>query len=208
MGHITTEEISRVIAKFKLGKAPGPNNIPPEALRADTATSARKMQGLIQGILAKEEIHTEWKTGHIVKLPKKGDFGDCHNWRSIQLLSIPSRVLTIILPERLKTAVNNTLKDEQASFRAGRSCIDQIATLCIILEQSLQWQSRVYINCIDFKKAFDIVDRSTTWRIMRHYGIPLKIVSIIRSLYDGMTCQVIHNSDLSSLFTVTIGVRQ
>ena len=30
-------------------------------------------------------------------------------------------------------------------------------------------------------------------RIMRHYGIPLKIVSIIHSLYDGMTCQVIHN---------------
>jgi len=32
-------------------------------------------------------------------------------------------------------------------------------------------------------------------------------VSIIRSLYDGMTCQVIHNNDLSSPFTVTTGVR-
>ena len=36
----------------------------------------------------------------------------------------------------------------------------------------------------------------------------LKIVSIIRSLYDGMTCQVIHNNELSSPFTVTTGVRQ
>jgi len=82
------------------------------------------------------------------------------------------------------------LRDEQAGFRAGRSCIDQIAMLHIILEQSLEWQSPVYINFIDFKKAFDMIDRSTMWRIMRHYGIPLKIVSIIRSLYNGMTCQV------------------
>jgi len=31
--------------------------------------------------------------------------------------------------------------------------------------QSLEWQSPVYINFIDFKKAFDMVDRSTMWRI-------------------------------------------
>ena len=67
------------------------------------------------------------------------------------------------------------MRDEQAGFRAGRSCIDQIATLRMILEQSLEWQSPVYINFIDLKKAFDMIDRSTMWRIMRHYGIPLKI---------------------------------
>jgi len=61
--------------------------------------------------------------------------GDFHNWRGIQLLSIPSKVLTRIILERLKAAVNNTLRDEQAGFRAGRFCIDQIATLHIILEQ-------------------------------------------------------------------------
>jgi len=30
----------------------------------------------------------------------------------------------------------------------------------------------VYINFIDFKKTFDMVDISTVWRIMRHYGTP------------------------------------
>ena len=68
----------------------------------------------------------------------------------------------------------------------------------IILEQPLEWQSLVYINFINIKKAIDMIDRSTMLRIMRHYGIPLNGVSIIRSLYDGMTCQVIHNNDISS----------
>ena len=57
-------------------------------------------------------------------------------------------------------------------FRAGRSCIDQIETMRIILEQSLEWQSPVYIKFIDFKKAFNMIDRSTMWRIIRHYVIP------------------------------------
>ena len=43
---------------------------------------------------------------------------------------------------------------------------------------------------------------------MRHYGVLLKIVSIIRSLYNSMTCQVIDNTNLSSPFIVTTGVRQ
>ena len=76
IGPITIEEISRAITRIKEGKAPGPDNIPPEALKAyTTATSARMMQGLLQDIWEKEEIPTEWKTGHIAKLPKKIKIG-------------------------------------------------------------------------------------------------------------------------------------
>lgn len=80
--------------------------------------------------------------------------------------------------------------------------------MLIVLEQSLEWQSPLYFNFIDFKKAFDTIDRNTLWRIIRHSGISLKIVNILRRFYDCMTFQVIHNNNLSSPFTVTTGVRQ
>lgn len=32
----------------------------------------------------------------------------------------------------------------------------------------------LYINFIDYEKAFDIVDRETLWKLMRHYGVPEK----------------------------------
>ncbi|VDO86082.1 unnamed protein product [Schistosoma margrebowiei] len=48
-----------------------------------------------------------------------------------------------------------------------RSCTDQIATLQIIVEQSVEWNSSLYINFIDYEKAFDIVDRRTLWKIFR-----------------------------------------
>jgi len=53
------------------------------------------------------------------------------------------------------------MREEQAVFLSERSCTDQIATLCIIIEQSLEWQSPLYVIFIDLRKAFDMVDIST-----------------------------------------------
>ena len=208
MGPITSDEICGAVRKTKSGKAPGIDNIPPEALKADSRTTADVMQKLLQDIWEKEEIPEEWKTWIIIKLPKKGDLGDCNNWRGIQLLSLPSKILARILLERLKTGIDSTLRDEQAGFRPNRSCTDQIAALRIIIEQSLEWQAPIYMNFIDFRKAFDMIDRRMIWKIMKHYGIPEKFINIIRSFYEGMTCQVVHNSDLSPSFAVTTGVWQ
>ena len=38
--------------------------------------------------------------------------------------------------------------------------------------------SLLYINFIDFEKAFDSVDKETLWKLLRHYGVPEKIISI------------------------------
>ena len=72
------------------------------------------------------------------------------------------------------------LRDQQAGFRKDRSCTDQLSTLRIILEQSAEWNSSIYISFIDYEKAFDSVDRETTWKLLRHYGVPLKMVNISR----------------------------
>ncbi|VDP70519.1 unnamed protein product, partial [Schistosoma curassoni] len=61
----------------------------------------------------------------------------------------------------MKDAVDFQLRDQQAGFRKDRSCTDQIATLRIIVEQSVEWISSLYINFIDYEKAFDSVDRRT-----------------------------------------------
>ena len=37
--------------------------------------------------------------------------------------------------------VDKTLRDEQAGFRQDHSCVDQIATLRIIVEQTIEWQT-------------------------------------------------------------------
>ena len=83
------------------------------------------------------------------------------------MLSVPGKVL-----ERVKDTVNSQLRDQQAGFRKYRSCTDQIANLRIIVEQSLEWNSSLYINFVDYEKTFNSVDRKTLWKLLWHYGIP------------------------------------
>ncbi|CAH8505835.1 unnamed protein product [Schistosoma guineensis] len=95
-----------------------------------------------------------------------------------------------------------------AGFRKDRSCTDQIATLRIIVEQSIEWNSLLYINFIDYEKAFDSVDRTTLWKLLRHYGVPQKIVIIKQNSYDGLHCKIAHGGQLTKSFEVKTGVRQ
>ncbi|CAH8633484.1 unnamed protein product [Schistosoma curassoni] len=204
----TTEEIRMAVRQIKNGKAAGPDNIPAEALKSDIETTTSMLYLLFKKIWEEEQVSMDWKEGHLVKIPKKGDLSKCENYRGITLLSIPGKVFNRLLLNRMKDAVDAQLRDQQAGFRKDRSCTDQIATLRIIVEQSVEWNSSLYINFIDYEKAFDSVDRRTLWKLLRHYGIPEKIVNIIRNSYDGLQCKVVHGGQLTDAFQVRTGVRQ
>ena len=121
---------------------------------------------------------------------------------------MPGKVLNRVLLERMKEAVDPKLQDQQTGFRRNRSCADQIASLHIIVEQSLEWNSPLYINFIDYEKAFDSVDRETMRKLLRHCGVPMKIISLTRCTFQDMTCRIAHAGQLSESFEVKTGVRQ
>ncbi|GFR70251.1 retrovirus-related Pol polyprotein from type-1 retrotransposable element R2, partial [Elysia marginata] len=150
----------------------------------------------------------DWKEGHLVTIPKKGDLSRCENYRRITLLSIPGKVFNRVLLNRIKAATDPNLRDEQAGFRSNRSTTDQIATLRIIVEQSLEWSSPLIVNFLDSEKAFDSIDRELLSKIMRNYGIPEKIVSLVRKMYDGTCCRIVHDGQLTDRFNIRTGVRQ
>jgi hypothetical protein len=104
------------------------------------------------------------------------------------LLSVPGKVLNRILLVRMKEAVDPKLCDRQAGLHRNRSGADPIASLCITVEQSLEWNSSLYINFIDYKKAFDSVDilRDTVEAAEALYRVPEKIISLIRCTYQDM----------------------
>ena len=159
-------EIKKAIMTLKSEKAARPDEMPAEAIKADIETAVNMLYSLFGKIWEKEEVPAQWKEGIIIKLQKKkekkkGDLADNSNYRGIMLLSTPGKVLNRVLLERVKEAVDPKLRDQQAGFRRNRSCADQIASLRIIVKQSLEWNSPLYINFIDYEKAFDSVDRQT-----------------------------------------------
>ncbi|CAF1592622.1 unnamed protein product, partial [Didymodactylos carnosus] len=142
-------------------------------------------------------------------LPKKGDLRDPNNWRDITLLSIPGKVLCAILADRIRPAIEKVLREEQAGFRPNRGCSDQIFTLRRIIEKSINKRYGIILNFIDFEKAFDSVHQESLWEILKSYGIPTKIVEIIKSLYeDAESCVKVNEEENTAWFKIKTGVRQ
>ena len=66
-------------------------------------------------------------------------------------MSVPGKVMCRIIIDRIEGEVDCMIRKEQAGFRTGRSCIDQIFILRNIIEQCVELNSPLFINFVDFK---------------------------------------------------------
>ena len=71
----------------------------------------------------------------------------------------------------------------------------------------VQWKTPCYVNFIDFENAFNSIHRESLWCILRHYGIPCKIVTIIKMLYEGFKTKMIYGQHLTEEFDIKTGVK-
>jgi len=60
-------------------------------------------------------VPREWNDGIIIIIPQKGDLKDCNNWRGVTLLSVSGKVMAEIILDRLKQALDNSLRQQLAS---------------------------------------------------------------------------------------------
>ena len=109
---------------------------------------------------------------------------------------------------RIRPSVENLLRDNQNGFRESRSTTSHILTLRRILEGARDQNLPAVMVFIDFKKAFDSVNRSTLLKILRAYGIPEEIVNLIKVLYTGTKAQVLTSEGFTELFDILAGVLQ
>ena len=88
---------------------------------------------------------------------KKTQSLECENYRTLSLICHSSKILLIIIFNRLTSQAEEVLSEEQACFRKGRSTTEQIFNCRNIIEIHLESQKELYQNFTDFKKTVDKV---------------------------------------------------
>ena len=157
-----------------------------------------------------ENIPEDWKTGIIVPLYKKGDPNEAKNYRGISLLSTTYKLYTEVLRNRLEKEVEekNLLPEGQAGFRKSRSTMDNIFILNHIVQKAKRNNKSIYSMFVDFKAAFDTVDRNVLWRIMEDMGISKYLIERLKGIYEETKVRVRMRQRVSNEFWITKGVRQ
>lgn len=205
---ILRDEVETAIKSLGKGKSAGVDNIPAELIQAGGEAMITALTNICNAIWNSGEWPTPWTQSLIITLPKKGNLQQCQNYRTISLISHPSKVMLKVLLNRLKPQAEKIIAEEQAGFRPGRSTTEQIFNLRILCERYLQHQQDLYHVFVDFKKAFDRVWHEALWATMRMYNINANLTRVIQNLYDKATSAVYLNNSIGDWFRTTVGVRQ
>ena len=204
----TMDEISHILKRLKNHKAPGEDGIPAEILKSCCPELLSAIHGLFETVWNLERCPADWSQSIILPIPKRGDRTQCANYRGISLIDVTAKVFAILLLGRFSAERHQRTRDNQGGFRPGRGCIDQIFTLRRVLEHRHKNQQETSACFIDFKTAFDSIDREALWRILLADGVPPKLVNLIRAYYDSTSARVRVLGEESSPFSLTAGVRQ
>ena len=208
LGPIRFDEVLNAVRKLKNGKASGPDDISAEMLKSHIGI-AEWLWDIVNKCWTEENLPHDWKLAEVVPLYKsKGKRSECGNYRRISLLSVPGKVFASIILNRCKDALDQVLREEQCGFRKSRGCTDQLFASRQILEKCMAFQLDVSFCFIDFRAAFDLVVREMLYKIMKHYGLPQKVVNVIRNNYEGFKCCVKAEGEKGQMFDVKTGVRQ
>lgn len=204
----TREEVKEAIKTLKNNKAPGKDEISAELLKKGGDVVIDKMWELIQKVWDKEEMPNDWQEAIVVPIHKKGDKEDCSNFRGISLLSIPYKVMSKIVLNRIEEYTCEIILEHQAGFMKGRSTTNQIFILKEIISKYWEFNKEFFAIFIDFQKAYDSVNREKVWRKMDSFGIPRKLINLAKLSIADSTCSVRVNGQVSEPFRINSGVRQ
>ena len=164
---ITEEEVPKCIHKLKLNKACSSDLILNGFLKHSKTYILTAFTKLFSIVFTTGIVPGEWSQGIISPIYKnKGDRTDPDNYRGITILSCFGKLFTAVLNARLNKYLedSNLLCEELAGFRKIYSTTDHIFNLKCLIDLYHFRGKKLYCAFIDYKKAFDSVNRIYLWQ--------------------------------------------
>ena len=177
----TDEEIRRALAKLR-NTAPGESGLSAPFWKAlgETHEAFALLRSLVLTVWHTEVVPTEWETGLLAVLPKKGDRSLPGNYRGIMMLEIAYKLMALLLVDRLRP-IKESLRghEPQNGFRPERGTTDGTFSLKMALKKRREHGLESWVLFLDLVKAFDRVPRSLLWMVLLRLGVPPKLVSLL-----------------------------
>jgi hypothetical protein len=151
---------------------------------------------------------SNFNTGWLCPIFKKGDTGLISNYRPITLLNTDYKLMTKAYSIRLMNVAPALIKPDQAGFMKGRKIEDQVKLAKFLLNYAEVAEEDGVLIGLDQEKAYDRINHDYLLRVLDHMRFPPKFSKTVKTLYTNGKTMAMVNGELSKPYVVTRGVRQ
>ena len=208
---IDMEDVKRGVMKMKNRTAPGPDQLKPELYKAliTTEKGLETLTRCMQQELNATSKPESWKTSKTKMIPKSKK-PMAKDLRPIALTNISYKLFMSILKDKIERHLkdNDEMLEVQAGFTSGGKVEDNLFILRYCVEDSFRRKKPLFLTAIDYKKAFDSVDRAEMVEAMKLYKIDPKIIDATAQIYQGDSTTIKLNDRTEAVIDVTSGIRQ
>lgn len=209
--HVQTEEISRVISKLKIRKAPGIDGIPNILLKRLPSVAIKFLTNIINSCIDECYFPTHFKIAKVTSILKpQKDPKSAVSYRPISLLSSIGKIFERIIYAKLNGSLtaNSVIEAKQFGFRPGHSTVHQIKRIVNIINANKARRKSTGMVLIDMEKAFDSVWHNGLLFKLEKAGTPTYLIKLISSFLKDRSFTVCVNGTQSSSKSIPAGLAQ
>jgi hypothetical protein len=209
-GILTGDECFDALSAMDNNKSPGYDGL--------TAEFYRHLWPKI-GHIVVDALNDAFQTGSFTTCQNRGIISLIHkgkdlprdslnNYRPIALLNIDYKIATKALAARVQNILHTLIDSDQNGFIKGRNIQSNIR----LIEDVLRFVDNENIPgimiCIDFKKAFDSIERDFIFYALKKLNFGPMFQKWVSVIFSNSTNCILNNGHISSPFSVDCGVRQ
>ena len=207
---ICPDETSESLKRLKNNKAAGTDAIPSEFYKYSDGLLINPLTALFNYVFECGFYPEKWCEGLVNPLHKQGEIDKAENYRKITVTSALGKVFDSILNRRLRFAKRCLNIDDpyQYGFKENTGATDSIFILNGLIDKAKAYSRPLFVCFIDFKSAFDLVNRFALLYKLLNYGISGNFFAVIRSMFKNASSRVKWNGELGNIFENVNGVLQ
>ena len=205
---LSREDFNHGVRCLNENRAPGHDDCAPEYMKCGGLLLLNWIYVLMVRIWTfASDLPVIDRIGSIMPIPKKTSSTSVDSTRPICLMTTIYKLYAIIVFQKVRDRVREYVTWTQAGFIHGRSCSNNLWILRRVAERAVEFKVPVYCALVDYKGAFDALNRTTLGRVLSLFLSP-SMVRRILCLYFDAKAKVAVNKSVGPEFDLLRGVRQ
>ena len=207
---ISNNEISNAFKKLNLKSSAGPDLVSGKLLHSGRDVLMPLLFIFFNRIFELAKQPKVFASNFLVSIPKKGDLWDLDNYRGIAIGSALAKLYCLILLNRLEDrAVVRPISPNQIGFEKGHRTADHVFVLTTVVNKIIKVEKkRLFVAFIDFRKAYDKINRKLLLLKLQKRGIKGQFYRNIKAIYSDISYLIKVRGGYLDPISSTCGLKQ